>query len=129
MSKQALAALVLAAASSSCTLVELDSREHPSGFEISGVVDGHVAFGFNDERTPLRLELFDGRSSGALAELVVWKLFRLEIGLAGLDIGIGPLDAGLGVLFYEPSLPSYPSAAPQPPASSPESRNDTTPKP
>ena len=38
---------------------------------------------------------------------MVWKLFRLEVGLAGVAVGIGPLDIGLGVLFYEPRLPEF----------------------
>jgi hypothetical protein len=116
--------LALAASFISCTVIEVDSRRSPAGVQADGLIDGHLAFGMSGETQPLRIQVLDGSSKGAVFELVVWKLLRFEIGLAGLDIGIGPVDAGLGVLFYDPSLPPQPpretepepKAAPAPPA-------------
>ena len=98
-----------------CTVIEVDGRRSPAGLEANGLVDGHLAFGVSGETTPLRVQLFDGRSDGAWFELVVWKLFRFEIGLAGLDVGLGPVDAGLGILFFDPALPPQPPRKPAPP--------------
>ena len=61
--------------------------------------------GLREEDNFLRLELFDGQSDGALAELSIWKLLRLEVGLLGLGVGVGPFDLALGTLFYEPEVP------------------------
>jgi hypothetical protein len=91
-----------------CTVIELDSRHAPAGVEADGLIDGHVAFGWNGETQPLRIELFEGSSRGAVFELVIWKLFRFELGLAGVDVGLGPVDAGVGVLLYDPALPPQP---------------------
>jgi len=93
---------------SACTVIELDSRHAPAGVEADGLIDGHVAFGWNGETQPLRIELFEGSSHGAVFELVIWKLFRFELGLAGVDVGLGPVDAGVGVLLYDPALPPQP---------------------
>lgn len=101
-------ALPLLASLSACTVIELDSRRSPAGVEADGLVDGHVAFGWSGETKPLRLEVLEGSSRGAVFELVVWKLFRLELGLAGIDVGVGPVDAGVGVLLYDPALPPQP---------------------
>ena len=111
---------------SACTVIEVDSRRGPAGVEADGLIDGHVTFGMSGETKPLRLEVLDGSSHGAVFELVVWKLFRLELGLAGVDLGIGPVDAGLGVLFYDPSLPPQPPRKPQP---MPEVKTEGTPEP
>jgi len=89
-----------------CTIVRVDSQNHPPGIRSSGVVDGHLTFGFSDEDALLRAELFDGRSPGAFFELGVWKLFRVELGLAGAAVGVGPVDMGFGVGFYEPRVPT-----------------------
>jgi hypothetical protein len=102
-----------------CTVIEVDSRKHPAGLEADGLIDGHVAFGISGETSPLRVQVLGGRSRGSIFELAVWKLFRFELGLAGLDVGVGPVDVGLGVLFYDPALPPQPArvhehAAPAP---------------
>ena len=86
----------------SCTLVRVGSEDGPARLEAGGVVDGHLAFGIPEEDDFLNVELFDGRSEGSVAELSLWKLLRLEVGLAGASVGVGPLDVGLGVLAYEP---------------------------
>jgi hypothetical protein len=96
-----------------CTVIEVDSRRGPSGVEADGLIDGHVTFGMSGETKPMRLEVLGGSSHGAVFELVVWKLFRLELGLAGVDVGIGPVDAGLGVLLYDPALPPQPPRKPE----------------
>ncbi len=98
---------------SSCTLIRVRSHDHPPSLQASGLIEGHLAFGMNAETRIVDLDLFDGRSSGAIAELVVWKLFRLEVGIAGVAVGVGPVDVGLGVLAYEPRMPDYPSSREQ----------------
>ena len=90
---------------SSCTLVHVHSRGEPSRIESSGLIDGHAAVGIRDTHRVLHIDLFDGSSPGAIGEVVLWKLARLEVGLAGLAVGLGPFDLALGTLFYEPRLP------------------------
>jgi hypothetical protein len=103
-----LAALALALVlAPSCTVVAIDSQSGPPGIRADGLVDGHVAFGFREEEHVLHLDLFDGRSSGAIGELVIWKLARLEVGLAGVALGLGPVDLAIGCLFYEPCMPRF----------------------
>ena len=89
----------------SCTIVTVDSGEGPPRVESRGLIKGHVAFGFSDEHHLGHLSLLQGRSPGAIAEVAIWKLFRLELGLAGASVGVGPLHVGLGVLFYDPEIP------------------------
>ena len=38
---------------------------------------------------------------------MIWKLARLEVGLAGVAIGLGPVDLAIGCLFYEPCMPRF----------------------
>lgn len=97
----ALLPLVLAPA---CTLISVDSGTEPPRLESSGLIDGHLAFGVPENDDVLRLDLFDGTSPGAVAELEIWKLLRLEVGLAGATVGLGPLDIGIGVLAYDPEV-------------------------
>lgn len=99
------AVLSLPLVASSCTLVHVHSRGEPSRIESSGLIDGHAALGIRDTERVLHIDLFDGSSSGAIGEIVLWKLARLEVGLAGLAVGLGPVDLALGTLFYEPRLP------------------------
>ena len=96
--------LVLAPA---CTLVAIDSQTGPPGIRADGLIEGHVAFGIRDEHQFLHVDLFDGTSSGAIFELRLWKLARLEVGLAGAALGLGPVDVALGCLFYEPEIPRF----------------------
>lgn len=102
-----LPALLGALLAGSCTIVSVDSASAPPRLESAGLVEGHAAVGLPAEGRLLHLDLFDGESDGAVAELVVWKLFRLELGLAGFSVGVGPLSVGLGVLAYEPEVPRY----------------------
>jgi len=89
----------------SCTLVAVDSADGPPGLRAHGVIDGHVAFGFRAEEHFLRAELFDGTSDGAWFEVSLWKLARIEAGVAGFGLGLGPIDVGLGTLFFDPDVP------------------------
>lgn len=91
----------------SCTILHVDSATGPPRVQVGGLIDGHLALGIRDEPHLLHASLFDGSSPGSIAEIVIWKLFRLEIGVAGVAVGVGPIDAGLGVLFYDPCLPRF----------------------
>lgn len=116
---------------SSCTLISVDSQEGPPGAHADGLIDGHAVFGWRAEKGLLRAELLDGTSSGALFEISVWKLLRLEAGLAGVCVGIGPFDVGIGTLFFSPVVPTMmqdskpkpaepaPNAAPAPTETTP----------
>ena len=110
-----LLALAVAAPLGGCTVVTLDSEDGPVRIESRGLIEGHAAVGIPDEDRIFHVKVLDGRSSGAVGEIVLWKLFRLEVGLAGAAIGIGPFDLALGTLFYDPRLPRYrkPEARPQ----------------
>ena len=81
------------------------SEDSPPRIESRGLIESHVAVGIRDEDHLLHARILDGHSPGSIGELVVWRLFRLEIGLAGAAIGVGPLDVALGVLFYDPRVP------------------------
>ena len=98
-------ALFLTALICSCTIMRVDSDSDPARIESRGLIRGHAAAGIPAEDHLLHLDLFDGSSKGAVAELVVWKLFRFELGLAGASIGVGPLSLGLGVFFYDAKTP------------------------
>ena len=105
MRPTALALLLAVLLTSSCTVVRVGSHSGPPRLESNGLVDGHVALGISDETHLLHLDLFDGSSSGAIGELVIWKLFRLELGLLGASLTLGPLHLGLGVIAYDPVVP------------------------
>ncbi len=98
-------ALALVFAATSCTVVSVRSSSNPAGVRADGIVDGHAVVGWRDEKQALRMDLFDGTSSGAVFELVLWKLARLELGLAGFGVGVGPFDVALGALWYDPHMP------------------------
>jgi hypothetical protein len=97
--------LALGLATAACHVVHVGSEQGPPRIESKGLIDGHVAVGVPAEDHVLHADLSDGSSPGTIGEITVWKLFRLEVGLAGLSIGLGPLQAGLGVLFYSPEVP------------------------
>ncbi|MCZ6596537.1 MAG: hypothetical protein O7B99_02755 [Planctomycetota bacterium] len=97
------ASLILA--QSSCTIVSVGSEDSPPRIESRGLIESHVAVGIRDEDHLLHARVFNGHSPGSIGELVIWRLFRLEVGLAGAAIGVGPLDIALGVLFYDPQVP------------------------
>jgi len=99
-----------------CTVARVETEEGPARLESNGLIDGHAAVGFRADDSLFDLELLDGTSDGALAELSLWKLFRLEVGLLGLGVGIGPLDVGLGFGFYEPEVPEFEGHEPAPSA-------------
>jgi hypothetical protein len=94
-----------AAILSACTVTSLGSESGPPRVESDGLLEGHAAFGWRAEDRILRLHALEGDSDGAVAELVLWKLLRLEVGALGLGIGIGPIDLALGTFFYEPEVP------------------------
>ncbi len=96
---------LLVVVSPACHVVGVDSAGSPPRIESRGIVDGHLAVGIPREDHLFHLDLFDGTSDGAIGELVVWKLLRIEVGLAGVSLGLGPLHAGMGVLLYEPEVP------------------------
>jgi hypothetical protein len=84
----------------------MGSEDAPPRIESRGLIDGHAAVGMRDEDDFFRLRVLDGESDGSLGEVVLWKLFRLEVGALGLGVGLGPFDLALGTLFYEPEVPS-----------------------
>lgn len=98
--------LLLIPLTQGCTLIAIDSADGPPGVRSDGLIDGHVAFGIRDDDKVLHLDLFDGTSPGAIGELTLWKLARVEVGLAGAAIGLGPVDLALGCLFYDPCIPA-----------------------
>src|SRR5262249_41603133 len=91
---------------SACTLVNVGSEGGPPRVQSEGVIEGHAAVGIRDESSLLRVKLLDGESEGALAEVTLWKLFRLEVGALGVGVGVGPFDLALGALFYRPRVPT-----------------------
>lgn len=95
-------ALAAACLVSSCTL---STRSHPPRLQGEGIVEGHIALGIAAEEHLLHASLFGGHNDGSLAELVIWKLLRIELGIAGASLTLGPLHLGLGVLAYEPEVP------------------------
>lgn len=90
---------------SACTVTRMGGESGPPRIEASGLIEGHAAFGIRAEDDFVRLRVLDGESDGALCELVLWKLFRIEVGALGVGVGIGPFDLALGTLFYEPEVP------------------------
>ena len=97
---------------SACRVLDVDTVGGPPRIESRGLIDSHLALGIPSESHLLHLDLFDGTSDGAVAELTLWKLFHFELGLAGLSIGLGPVHLGVGVLFYEPEVPVMMSSEP-----------------
>jgi hypothetical protein len=98
--------LGLALSCAACSLT-VSSRSGPPRIESDGLLEGHAAVGLRDEPHILHLHILGGSSDGALAELVLWKLFRAEVGLLGASLGVGPFDVALGTLFYDPELPEF----------------------
>lgn len=122
-----LAAATLCVLASSCTLISVDSQDGPPGAHADGLIDGHAVVGWRAEKGLLRAELLDGTSSGALFEISVWKLLRLEAGLAGVCVGIGPFDVGIGTLFFSPVVPQMmQESKPKPAEPAPASTETTT---
>ena len=80
--------------------------EGPPRIITSGAIEGHAAFGILAEDKIFEVEFFDGTSEEALLEGAVWKLFRLEVGLAGASISLGPLRLAASALGYVPVLPA-----------------------
>lgn len=102
-----------------CTITSVGSEDGPPRIESEGLIQGHAAVGMRDEDDFFRLRFLDGTSDGALGEIVLWKLFRLEVGALGAGVGIGPFDLALGTFFYEADVPPMergdaPAAAPAP---------------
>ena len=91
----------------SCTVVSVSADSGPARIQSDGLIDGYVTAGMPADTRLLHVELFDGRSPGALAQFSIWKLLRFELGFAGAAIGVGPFDIGLGILGYDPRLPDY----------------------
>ncbi len=106
MGSRLLLALALAATlSAGCTVTAVGAEDAPPRIQARGLIDGHAAVGLRDEDDFLRLRVLDGTSDGALGEIVIWKLFRLEVGALGFGVGVGPFDLALGTLFYGPDVP------------------------
>ncbi len=97
--------VLLAGLAPGCAIVSVGSEGDPPRVQSDGLVDGHVAFGIREEDDLIEINLFDGRSPGAIGEISLWRLFRAEVGLAGASLGLGPIDLGLGVVFYDPRVP------------------------
>ena len=89
---------------SSCTIVAVDSDLDPPRVESEGLINSHLAVGVPQNDDLLKVDLFDGTSPSALAEVEIWKLLRVEVGLAGASVGVGPFELGIGVLGYDPAL-------------------------
>ena len=89
----------------SCTVLRVTSDSDAKGVEAQGLIRGHATLGVSAEERLVNVRLLGGSNRGAVAEVVLWKLFRLEAGLAGLSVGIGPIHLGLGSLFYRPNPP------------------------
>ena len=96
---------LLASASSSCTVIEIDSDSDLPGLQVHGLVDGHIAFGMSDETGILEASVLDGPSDGGILHLRISNLLGLEIGVLGAAFNLGPLHVGLGTLFYDPNTP------------------------
>jgi hypothetical protein len=104
-SRTCLALTLGAALLSGCTITSMGPESGPPRVESDGLIEGHAAFGWRAEDRFLRLNALEGDSDGAFGQLVIWKLFRLELGALGVGIGVGPFDLALGTLFYEPEVP------------------------
>jgi hypothetical protein len=110
IARLALVGLVfLSVLTGACSIIRVNSGSDPARIESRGLIKGHAAAGIPAEDHLFHLDLFDGTSDGAIAELVVWKLFRFELGLAGVSIGVGPFSLGLGIFFYEAKTPEMKS--------------------
>ena len=92
-----------------CTVARVDAEPGPARLESDGLIEGHAAVGIRADDDVFRLKVLDGTSDGAVGELVLWKLFRVEVGLLGASVGVGPFDLALGLGFYEPELPDFQS--------------------
>lgn len=110
-----LGALLLA----SCTITSVGPESGPPRVESEGLLEGHAALGWRDEDRFLKVKLLDGESDGAVAEIALWRLLRVEVGALGLGLGIGPFDLALGTLFYEPDVPRMVGERQAAPASAP----------
>ncbi|NOT30157.1 MAG: hypothetical protein HOP15_06900 [Planctomycetes bacterium] len=104
-SQALLAATLVAALVSGCTVTSVGAEDAPPRIESRGLIDGHAAIGVRAEDEFFRLRVLDGESDGALGGVVLWKLFRLEVGALGFGVGLGPFDLALGTLFFEPEVP------------------------
>ena len=114
---------------SGCTIVRVENDPAPSTIRATGLVRGHAAFGFSDEYRFFNARVLGGASQGALAEVVLWKLLRVEAGLAGVSLGVGPLHFGIGTLFYRPKAPTFPPReTPEEPVEPPPSDEDWSPE-
>lgn len=68
-----------------------------------GIVRGHAALGIRDEDELLRLGV--SLNPGRVVDFSLWRLLRVEAGVAGVSLGVGPIDLGLGALLYDPDVP------------------------
>ena len=107
--KRILPALALVGLASSCTIVQIDSSDHPDGLRVEGLVDGHLALGMTPYRNLFEAQLLDGDNPGALARVSLANLLAVEVGAVGAAVTIGPLHLGLGTLFYSPYPPNIPA--------------------
>ena len=80
-----LAALLLAG----CTVMDVHTHDRPAGLHSTGLIHGHASVGFTDDPPVLNVEVFDGRSPGALFLFDMWHLLRIEVGFVG--DGLDPL--------------------------------------
>ncbi|MDF1800216.1 MAG: hypothetical protein P1V81_13635 [Planctomycetota bacterium] len=100
--------LAMALCASSCTVVAIDSTEHPDGLRMEGLVDGYLAFGMAESHGILEAHLLDGHNDGAIAQIGISNLLGVEVGLLGAALTLGPIHLGLGTLFYGPTPPYIP---------------------
>ncbi len=87
---------------SSCSLA---TKSHPPRIQSRGLIDGHAALGIAAEEHLLHARLFGSKNDGSVVELVLWKLFRFELGIAGASLTLGPLHLGIGTLAYDAEVP------------------------
>lgn len=105
--KSTLIAGLALAALSSCTIVRIDSSEHPNGFRADGLIGGYMAFGMSDESGLFEASVLDGPNDGSLASVRIANLLALELGAVGAAVTLGPIHLGLGTLFYYPDPPYF----------------------
>lgn len=103
-------ATALLALTSACTVVDVHPSDERAEVHSHGLIEGFASVGFAEDPSLLKVEVFDGRSDGAIFLLDAWHLFRVEVGLLGAALGVGPFDVGVGTLFYEPRSPARPWA-------------------
>jgi hypothetical protein len=102
-----LACSLLALASSSCTIISVDSDSDLPGLRIDGVVNGHLAFGMSDEEDLFNASILSGTpSQGGVAAIRFGNILGVEVGLVGAAFMVGPLHFGIGTLFYDPETPN-----------------------